>query len=408
MSRAGKKSCVVAFSGGLDTSFLVPYLRETYGFGEIITCTVNTGGFSEDDVRAIEIRSKEIGADKHVTLSGEKEYYSDILRYLIAGNVSRDGYPLCVGAERLIQGVKVLEVCKRENASAVAHGSTGAGNDQYRFDLVAHVLGEGSVECIAPVREMGFSREYETEYLGKKGISIPEKKSVYSYNVGLWGVSIGGRETHSSTSLLPEDAWYSKVKARPGEELSIEIVFEQGELLKIHSKMGNAEGAVPSIKLLGELGSYFGVGRHYHIGTSIPGKKGRIGYESPAADIIYEAHRTLERITLSQAQIAGKRVASDEFGKLVHEAKFFDPYIDDLRALLVSSQRYVTGTCRVQIAFGKIQSVLADSPYNLLSVSGAVYGEGSDFYSGKDAEGACKLNAFEQYLVAQKHRSANS
>jgi argininosuccinate synthase len=195
------KTCVVAFSGGLDTSFLVPFVKEKYGFNRVITCTVNTGGFSEEELQAIAARSKELGADEHMCFDETEAFCSDIIKYLILGNVTRDGYPLCVGSERLIQGRRVASFAKEHGA--LVHGSTGAGNDQYRFDLVARVIG---VECYAPVRELSVSKDFSTDYLKKHGINVPQKNTSYSYNVGLWGVSIGGKETLTINGLIQDDA----------------------------------------------------------------------------------------------------------------------------------------------------------------------------------------------------------
>ncbi len=388
---------VVAFSGGLDTSFLVPFSREKYGLDRVVTCTVNTGGFGKEDKERIERRAKEVGADEHLYIEAEEEFYSSIIKYMVFGNVTRDGYPMCVGAERLIQAKEALKVCDKFNAEFFLHGSTGAGNDQYRFDLVAHVLGRPGLKTIAPVREFGFSREYSTNYLKERGIDVPAKNTNYSYNVGLWGVSIGGKETHSSLELIPEEVWHSHPEAgvKDGE---LELEFKAGEPVGLKSPWGAAKTPVEIIKLATEIGNRFGIGRHYHIGTSVPGKKGRLAYESPAADIIYAGHHTLEKITLTQAQVSGKVSVAQEFGRLVHEAKFFDPYIEDLAAYLTNSQKRVTGTAKVYLTAGQIKAVTCDSPFNLLAAKGATYGEVSEFYDGRDAEGACKLNAFEQKI----------
>jgi argininosuccinate synthase len=395
-----KKIGIVAFSGGLDTSFLVPFSRERYNLDQVITCTVNTGGFNQQDQDAIEKRAKEVGADKHFFIDGQSDFYNSVIKYLIFGNVTRDGYPLSVGSERIVQARKVLEVCLSENAQVFLHGSTGAGNDQYRFDVAMHVLGQGKIEVLAPVREFAFSREYSTKYLLDRGISVPQKNSSYSYNVGLWGVSIGGKETHVSTELIPEDAWYSKPD-RSLQNGSVEITFKSGEPIKVASQFGEASGPVESIKALTRFGNSFAIGRRYHIGTSIPGKKGRLAYEAPAAEIIYEAHRTLEKLVLSQSQIHTKQFIANEVGKAIHEARAFDPHLDDLYAYLVSSQRAVDGVCKVNVRQGFIESVTADSPNNLLAAKGALYGEVSNLYSPQQAEGAARLHGIEQMLCYQ-------
>lgn len=390
-------TALIAFSGGLDTSFLVPFSREKYGFEKVITCTVNTGGFDDTEIDRIAGRSKEVGADEHITIDAQKEFYEQTIRFLIYGNVSRDGYPLCVGSERLIQGQKALEICQQRGIQCFLHGSTGAGNDQYRLDLVAHVLGRGKIKCIAPIREFSVARETSTEFLKKKAIEVSKRNTDYSYNAGLWGVSIGGKETHASTTLIPEAAWYSQPEANI-QDASIKLEFHQGDVCKLESPWGNATEPVEIIKLLAKIGGKYAIGRHYHIGTSIPGKKGRLAYESPAADIIYQAHHNLEKITLTQLQISGKKPLAEEFGRLIHEARFFDPYLTDLCAFLKSTQRRVTGTSEIFLTKGHIKAVTSDSPYNLLGIKGATYGETASAYSGEEAQGACKLHSFEQQL----------
>lgn len=394
------KTGVVAFSGGLDTSFLVPFAREQYGLDTVITCTVNTGGFNSQEQAAIAARSKEVGADKHLCIDGEQAFYDSVIKYLIFGNVTRDGYPLSVGSERVVQAEKVLEVCLAEGATLFLHGSTGAGNDQYRFDVALHVLGQGKVQVVAPVREFAFSRDYSTKYLLDRGISVPQKNSGYSYNVGLWGVSIGGKETHLSTGLIPEEAWYSKPN-RALDRGVAEITFVKGEPVRVKTSLSEASGPVACIKALTAFGNAFGLGRHYHVGTSIPGKKGRLAYEAPAAEIIYEAHRTLEKLVLSQAQIHTKQFIANEVGRAIHEARAFDPHLEDLYAYLRSSQRQVDGVCNVAVRQGHIESVTADSPHNLLALKGSVYGEVSTLYSAQQAEGATRLHAIEQMLYRQ-------
>ena len=392
-----KKTAVVAFSGGLDTSFLIPFSREKYGFEEIITVTVDTGGFNAEELGLISARARAAGADQHVTIRADQDFYDRIIRFLIYGNVSRDGYPLCVGAERQVQAIKTLEVCRKHGSRVLIHGSTGAGNDQYRFDAAVLVHGRGEIEPLAPIRDFATTREQAAMYLRDKGIELPRKPSPYTINVGLWGVSISGPETHSATGLLPDSIWHSR-REEGLQELSLTLHFQSGEVCRLESPRGSSEAPVEIIKLLGKIGAAFCVGRHYHTGTSIPGKKGRLAYESPAADIIYEAHRTLEKLTLTQLQISGKKPLAEEYGRLIHEAKFFDPYTDDIAAFLKSTQRRVTGICRVNLAPGYIRSVTADSPYNLLGIKGSPYGEPAALYSAIDARGASRLNACEQML----------
>lgn len=391
-----KKTAIVAFSGGLDTSMLVPYMRENYNLDNVITCVIDTGGMSEDEKKAVAARSKEIGSDEHLYVDASAAFYDEIIKYLIFGNVARDGYPLCVGSERLIQAREVIKFAKEKGVKLVANGCTGAGNDQYRFDLAVYAIGGDSVKSIAPVREHGITREFSQKFLKDRDITVAEK-SQYSYNAGLWGVSIGGVETHTSDGLIPEHAWYSEIDESL-KSMAVEVVFEEGELVSLRADGKNYEGAVEVIKKLAIIGGKFGIGKHYHVGTSIPGKKGRIAYESPAADIIYEAHRTLEKHTLTQAQIFHKKGVADELGKLIHEAKFFDPLMDDLRAYLKNSQKRVSGVCKIELKPNYIESVIINSKYDLLGAGGSLYGEHADFYDAADAEGSAKINAYEQVI----------
>ena len=390
------KKAIVAFSGGLDTSMLVPYIKEKYGFDSVVTCVVDTGSMSVDEMNTVEKRAKEVGSDEHVYVDSSQDFYEEIIKYLIFGNVTRDGYPLCVGSERLIQAREVVKTAKQKGIDVVVHGSTGAGNDQYRFDLVAYVLGQNDISILAPVRDDGIKREFSQKYLKDKNISVSEKTD-YSYNVGLWGTSIGGKETHISDGLLPENGWYSAINPELND-VKLELDFVGGEPVVLRHNGQETKGAIPIIKYLASIGGAIGIGRHYHVGTSIPGKKGRVAYESPAADILYEAHSTLEKVTLTQQQIFFKKQVANEFGKLIHEAKFFDPLLDNLKAFLQSSQSRVTGTCTIYLKQGVIAAVTVKSPFDLLSASGSLYGEYADFYSAQDALGSSKINAYEQVI----------
>lgn len=391
------KTALIAFSGGLDTSFLALYCREAYNVDRVVTCTVNTGGFSADEAESIAARSKALGADQHIYIDAAERFYDTILKYLIFGNVSRDGYPLCVGSERLVIAEACIQACKGVDATTFIHGSTGAGNDQYRFDVPVAVLGQGSLECCAPIREFGITRPQAAQYLESHGFPVTAKSTDYSYNPGLWGVSIGGKETLRSDGLLPDDAWYGQPDKRQ-TTASLAIEFNQGELSLLRIDEESISDPVRIIQRLAQVGSNFGIGRHYHVGTSIPGKKGRLAYESPAADIIYDAHRALEKVTLSQAQISGKKQLAETLGALIHEAKMFDPFVDDIKALLTSSQRRVTGLCKVRLVQNAIASVAVSSPYDLLAARGSTYGEVSSAYSGADAAGATLLHGYEQRL----------
>jgi argininosuccinate synthase len=391
------KTALIAFSGGLDTSFLTLYAREAYNVDRVITCTVNTGGFTTAEAEGIAARSKALGAESHINIDASRRFYDTIIKYLIYGNVSRDGYPLCVGSERLVIAEACIEACKEIDAKLFIHGSTGAGNDQYRFDIPAVVLGQGEIECRAPIREFSITRTEAARYLEERGFPVTAKATDYSYNPGLWGVSIGGKETLRSDGLLPEEAWYAQ-PSHTRDSAIVEIDFTAGELSQLRIEGETVSDPVRIIQRLTHAGNEFGIGRHYHVGTSIPGKKGRLAYESPAADIIYEAHRALEKITLSQAQIGGKKPLAETLGALIHEARMFDPFVGDIKALLASSQRRVTGTCVVRLIPNAISSVTVTSPFDLLAARGSIYGEVSSAYSGADAAGATRLHGYEQEL----------
>ena len=403
MNAKQQDTAIVAFSGGLDTSMLVPYMRENYNLKKIITCVIDTGSMTDEIQKQVEARAKEVGSDEHIYINASQAFYNEIIKYLIFGNISRDGYPLCVGSERLIQARETIKLAQERGVNMVANGCTGAGNDQYRFDLVAHILGT-DIKSIAPVREHNIKREFSQNFLTERGISVADKTK-YSYNVGLWGVSIGGEETHTSDGLIPEEAWYSQLDKNVQNQI-IEVTFEKGEPISLKTNVGTTDGALNVIKKIADIGSNMGIGRHYHLGTSIPGKKGRIAYESPAADILYEAHKTLEKHVMTQGQIFFKQSIANEFGKLIHEAKFFDPLINDLRAYLESSQQYVSGVCKIHLTPHQIQAITINSPYDLLGGAGSVYGEYSDFYDARDAEGSSKLHAYEQLLFQHNKKQA--
>lgn len=398
MNKPQSDTAVVAFSGGLDTSMLVPYMRENYNLKKVITCVIDTGAMDKDIQKQVADRAKEVKSDEHVYIDASKAYYDEIIKYLIFGHVNRDGYPLCVGSERLIQARETIKFAQERGIKIVANGCTGAGNDQYRFDLVAHVLGD-NIQSIAPVREHNIKREFSQNFLKKHNISVPEK-SKYSYNAGLWGVSIGGEETHTSQGLIPEDAWYAQIDKNLTREV-IKITFDKGQPISLNIDGEKTNDPLNVIQKLAELGGKMGIGRHYHLGTSIPGKKGRIAYESPAADILYEAHRTLEKHVMTQAQIFFKQKIAHEFGRLIHEALFFDPLIDDLRAYMDHSQKRVSGECTICLAPHRIENVTVKTPFDLLEGAGSVYGEFSEFYDARDAEGSAKLHAYEQVLYHQ-------
>ncbi len=395
---------VLAFSGGLDTSFCVPYLIETYG-EPVYTVTVNTGGISDEDARELERKSKALGAAQHLTIDARYDLYRDLLSYLIKGNVLRGGvYPLCVGPERVTQARKVVEAAKQLGARAIAHGSTGAGNDQVRFDVALRLLAD-DIDVFTPIRTMNLSRQEATAYLKDRGVEIPPKNTAYSINKGLWGTTIGGAETHSTTQWLPDDAYpdtASPLEA-PDEPRDIQIRFEKGHPVALD---GQDMDPVTLIEALNEIGAQHGVGRGTHVGDTILGIKGRIGFEAPAALTLITAHRELEKIVLTRWQRYQKDHLGDFYGMLVHEGQYFDPVLRDVEAFLDSSNEVVTGTVTVRLFKGSINVLACDSPYSLFNARVATYGEQNTLWDGRDARGFTQIYGVQAYLAHKARQIA--
>ena len=394
-------SIVLAFSGGLDTSFCVPYLSETYDTS-VITVTINTGGVDASEADAIEARAYELGAAEHVLIDGRDELYADHLSYLIKGNVLRgDVYPLCVGPERVVQARGIVDVAQRVGAEAVAHGSTGAGNDQVRFDVALQILGD-DLEVLAPIRELGLSREESTAFLKERGFDVPADTTSYSINRGLWGTTIGGKETHTTHEPLPDDAYPDTVSAAeaPGEPAELTIDFEQGLPVALN---GESMDGVALVEALNDLGAQHGVGRNIHVGDTILGIKGRVGFEAPAPLILIEAHRELEKIVLTKWQQVRKKQLGDFYGRLLHEGQYFDPVMRDVEAFLDSSQEVVTGTATVKLFKGHITVQGCTSPHSMFDASTAKYGEEHALWDGRDAQGFTKLAGVQAKLAIKAH-----
>lgn len=397
-------SIVLAFSGGLDTSFCVPYLQETYK-EPVYTVTVNTGGFTAEALAEIEALSQRLGAAGHFTLDGRYELFRDHLSYLIKGNVLRGGvYPLCVGPERIVQARKVVELARQLGARAIAHGSTGAGNDQVRFDVALRILAD-DLEILTPIRELGLSRAAATAYLRERGIAVPEKKTAYSINRGLWGTTIGGRETHTTTDPLPDEAYPDTVSPAqaPDTPLELTLTFTQGIPTALD---GEALDPVTLIERLNQLGAAHGVGRGIHVGDTILGIKGRVGFEAPAALILITAHRELEKIVLTRWQRYQKDHLADFYGMLLHEGQYFDPVMRDIEAFLDSSQTAVTGTVGVRLFKGNIEVLGCDSPYSLFNARVATYGEQNRLWDGRDAQGFTRIYGVQALLAALVRKAA--
>jgi len=386
---------VLAFSGGLDTSFCIPYLREKYD-KPVFTVTVDTG--ASPDSASLTSRSQQLGAKKHFHIDARESLFKRHLQYLIMGNVLRGGvYPLCVGAERVIQAQEVVRIAQKLEAHAIAHGSTGAGNDQVRFDSVVRLMAS-DIELITPIRDEGLTRQYTTKFLLDRGFEVPEKTTRYSINEGLWGTTIGGEETLGTISPLPDDAYPNTVPptAAPQQSVDLRIQFQQGLPVSLN---GETPPPVELITQLAALGSAHGIGRNIHIGDTILGLKGRIGFEAPAPMILITAHRELEKIVLTKWQRYQKDHLSDFYGMLLHEGQFFDPVMRDIEALMTSSQQVVTGSVDVQLYKGNIQILGCESPHSMFDTGIGTYGEETALWDGADARSFCKLSGLQAYLA---------
>jgi argininosuccinate synthase len=380
------KKVVLGFSGGLDTTFCVKYLGEDQGY-EVHSIIVNTGGFSDEELKKIEEHAYKLGVKTHTTVNAIQGYYDRIIKYLIYGNVLKNNtYPLSVSAERLSQALHIAEHVKKLNADAVAHGSTGAGNDQVRFDMVFHILIPG-VEIITPIRDLKLSREAEIEYLKGKGVNMNFAKAVYSINKGLWGTSVGGKETLSSKGMLPEEAWPTQVTKTGSEE--VKLRFEKGELKKIN----DAAFAHPSeaIQYLQTIAGAYGIGRDIHVGDTIIGIKGRVGFEAAAPMVILKAHHALEKHVLTKWQLNWKDQLAQFYGNWLHEGQIMDPVMRDIEAYLESSQAHVTGDVFVHLQPYRFQIIGIESTYDLMSSKFGKYGEMNTGFTGEDVRGFSKI-----------------
>ncbi|MBD5375866.1 MAG: argininosuccinate synthase [Bacteroides sp.] len=381
-----KKKVLLAFSGGLDTSFAVKYLTEDLGY-EVHTAIANTGGFSAEELDIIADKAKRLGAASHTTLDVTKDYYDKSIKYMVAGNVLRNGtYPISVSSERIFQALAIIDHAKKIGADAVAHGSTGAGNDQVRFDLTFQILAP-EIEIITPTRDMTLTREYEIDYLKSHGYEADFKKMEYSINKGLWGTSIGGKETLRSEQTLPESAYPSQVTCTEPEKLT--IGFTEGEI----SAVNGVEYAdkIEAIRKVEEIGSRFGIGRDMHIGDTIIGIKGRVGFEAAGPILIIAAHKMLEKHTLTKWQQYWKDQIGTWYGMFLHEAQYLEPVMRDMEAMLLSSQRNVTGTVEIQLRPYSYTLVGVDSPFDLMKTDFGEYGEVNKAWSADDVKGFTKI-----------------
>ena len=388
---AGASPILLAFSGGLDTSFCVPWLKETYG-RPVITVTVATGGIAAAAAQALGERSVLLGASEHQLIDARAAYFEQVLKFLIIGNVRRGGlYPLCVGAERVLQAQTIAQIALARGTGMVAHGCTAAGNDQVRFEVALRTLAP-QLEILAPVRDRAFKRSEQLQYLQVHKLPIPPYGAAYSVNRGLWGVTIGGKETLTSAASIPESAWVLSKEAftnpRAAERHSLR--FERG----VPSALDGVElSPVAIIEQLETLAGPFGIGRGIHLGDTVIGTKGRVAFEAPAAEVLLTAHRELEKLVLTGKQARIKESVAQAYGDWVHEGQHLDPVCRDIEALLLSSQARVSGEVQLLFRPGSVFVEGVTSPYSLMTASKGVYGEAAGEWTPTDALGYSKMLA---------------
>ncbi len=380
-----KEKAVLAFSGGLDTSFCTRYLTSDKGF-EVHTAIVNTGGFSKQELEGIELRAIELGATSHATLNIEDEYYQKCIRYMIYGNMLKNGtYPLSVSSERTFQALAIAQYALEIGAKYVVHGSTGAGNDQVRFDLVFNIIAP-EIEIITPIRDLQLSREAEIEYLKKQGFEADWKKLEYSINKGLWGTSIGGKETLTSHLPLPEEAYPSQLKKE--SEKTLTLTFDKGEVTHVN---GVSYSRTDAIRKIESMASEYAVGRDMHIGDTIIGIKGRVGFEAAAPMIIIKAHHALEKHVLTKWQQYWKEQLGNWYGMLLHEGQYLDPVMRNIEKFLDDSQETVTGEIFVKLNPYRFSIDGIKSDFDMMNAGFGQYGEMNEGWSAGDVKGFTKI-----------------
>lgn len=381
-----KKKVVLGFSGGLDTTFCVKHLREEKGY-EVHSVIVNTGGFSPDELAQIEKHAYALGVTTHTAIDAVKDYYDTIIKYLIFGNCLKNNtYPLSVSAERLSQAVHIANHVRTMDADAVAHGSTGAGNDQVRFDMIFHIMIPGT-EIITPIRDLKLSREEEISYLKSKGVNMNFEKALYSINKGLWGTSVGGKETLQSKGMLPEEAWPTPVTKKGTEE--IQLRFEKGEPVGVNGILfGHPTDA---IRHLQEIAGPYGIGRDIHVGDTIIGIKGRVGFEAAAPLLILKAHHALEKHVLTKWQLQWKDTLAQFYGNWMHEGQILDPVMRDIESFFLHSQETVTGTVFIQLMPYRFTILGIQSPHDLMNSKFGKYGEMNTGFTGQDVRGFSRI-----------------
>lgn len=395
-----KEKVVLAYSGGLDTSFCAKYLSEEKGY-EVYTALANTGGFSKEDLDRIEANAYKLGSVKHVNLDVTQEYYNKSIKYMVFGNVLRNGtYPISVSSERIFQAIAIIEYAKEIGAEYVAHGSTGAGNDQIRFDLTFNVLAP-NIKILTPTRDMILTRDYEINYLKEHGFEADFKKMEYSINKGLWGTSIGGKETLKSDQTLPEEAYPSHLVATEPEEM-LTLEFEKGEIASVNGEY--FEDKVKAIQKVEALASRYAIGRDMHIGDTIIGIKGRVGFEAAGPMVIINAHKMLEKHTLTKWQQYWKDQIGNWYGMFLHEAQYLEPVMRDCEAFLQSTQENVTGKVYVSLRPYHYVLVGIESSFDLMKSEFGEYGETQKAFTAEDAKGFTKIlgNSTKIFHAVQK------
>lgn len=381
------KKLVLAYSGGLDTSYCAKYLSKVEGY-EVHAVSVNTGGFDKTEIASIGEKAIQLGASTYTSIDAVKTFYNKVVKYLIYGNVLKNNtYPLSVSAERIIQAIEIVNYAKKIGASYIAHGSTGAGNDQVRFDMIFQTLAP-DIEIITPIRDHKLSRQTEIEFLKENGVDLPWEKAKYSINKGLWGTSVGGEETLSSHSGLPEEAYPSQLKKN--DSTDVKLTFKKGELVAINDQ---SYGYVDAIEALDKMASEYAIGRDIHVGDTIIGIKGRVGFEAAAPLLIIKAHHLLEKHTLTKWQQHHKEQLGNWYGMLLHEGQYLDEVMRNFEAFLTDTQNNVSGDVYVTLHPYRFTLNGISSAHDLMNSSFASYGETNEGWTAEDAKGFIKITA---------------